>query len=109
LAFLTHGAGFGGTTEVVPFPFVLHAGAVAAQANSGFLDSAVPFGFAQGPAALGMTKLRTTNGTNKFVPFPIPFRLASCILRLGQFGFLNQRWGLCLLWSGCNHYDAYQN
>ena len=43
----------GGTTEVVPFPFVLHAGAVVEQANSRFLDSAV----AGAPAALGMTRL----------------------------------------------------
>jgi hypothetical protein len=42
-----------GTTEVVPFPFVLYLGAVGVQANSGFLDFAV----AIAPAALGMTEL----------------------------------------------------
>jgi hypothetical protein len=33
------------------------AGAVVVQADSRFLDSAVPFDFAQGPAALGMTRI----------------------------------------------------
>jgi hypothetical protein len=33
----------------------LRAGLAAAQANSRFLRSAVPFGFAQGPAPVGMT------------------------------------------------------
>jgi len=31
----------GGAAEVVPFPFVLHAGAVVAQADSGFLVAAL--------------------------------------------------------------------
>ena len=56
------------------------------------------------------TRFRRLDGTNKFVPFPSPFRpIDPRILRLGQFGFLSRPCGLRLLRRGCNHDYAYQN
>ena len=58
----------GGTTEVMSFPFVLHAGAVLVQADSGFLGSAV----AVAPAALEMTKVVRGGRVQTFIFIVMP-------------------------------------